>query len=120
MFDTADLDAFTDRLLNGATPYKTKPDGLETIATARKWLTCGQPEIVRLILDGRLESVGRLEGVEGFAAVLVDPLEVAPLVRGEELGGITANDIVADLGIHFAGVVEMLEVHLPTVERMHP
>ncbi|MBL8597774.1 MAG: TniQ family protein [Devosia sp.] len=120
LFDTADLDAFIDRLLNVATPYKTKPDGLETIATARKWLICAQPEIVKLILDGRLKSVGKLEDEVGFAAVLVDPLEVAPLVRGKELGGIVVVDIVADLGIHFAGVMEMLEVHLPTVERMHP
>ena len=120
LFDTADLDAFVERLLNGATPHKTKPDEMETIAKARMKASCSQPAIVKLILDGRLKSVGRLEGEGGFAAVLVDPLEVAPLVRGEELGGTTANDIVGDLGIHFAGVVEILEVHLPTVERMHP
>ena len=41
--------------------------------------------------------------------MLLDPLEVAPLVRGEELGGLVVVDIVADLGIHFAGVVEMLK-----------
>lgn len=120
LFDTADLDGFVGKLLDGATPYKVKPDGLETLATTRMKCGCGQPEIVRLILDGALRSVGRLETVQGYASVLVDPAEVAPLVRGRDLGGVTANDIVGDLGVPYAGVVDMLEVHLPTVERMHP
>lgn len=120
LFDTVDLDSLVERMFAEAVPYRTKPDHLETIATARMKCGCGQPEIVQLILDGKLKSVGRIETVPGYASVLVDPVEVAPLVRGEELGGITPTNIVPDLGVHHAGVVAMLDVHLPTVERMHP
>lgn len=120
LFDTADLDAFLEQLLERAVSYATKPDHLETLANARMRCVCGQPEIVKLILNGTLQSVGRLESVQGYASVLVDPNEVTPLVRGKELGGISPSDIISDLGIHNAGVVAMLDVHLPTVERMHP
>jgi hypothetical protein len=120
LFDTAELDQFIASLIDRATPYATKPANLETIATARMRCICGQPEIVQLIQAGKLRSVGRLESETGYSSILVDPAEVAPLVKRGELGGMVAADIVADLGVPWSGLVQMLDVQLPTVRRMHP
>lgn len=120
LFDTADLDAFIAGLLAKAVPHAAKPAGLETIATARMKVGCSQPEIVKLIQAGRLTTVGRLETESGYVSVLVDPVELVPLVRGAELGGIIVTHIAADLGIPHAGLVKMLNVHLPTEWRRHP
>jgi hypothetical protein len=120
LFDKADLDAFVEGLLAKAVPYSTKPAGLETISAARMKMICSHPDIVKLIQSGKLTKVGRLENEWGYAAVLVDHAEIAPLVRGAELGGIVVTYIAADLGIPHAGMVKMLDVHLPTQRRMHP
>jgi hypothetical protein len=120
LFDTEALDRFIAALMANCVTYDTKPADLETIATARMKVGCSQAEIVELILQGRLKRLGKLGGVAGYASVLVDPAEVAPLVRGEELGGIVVTHITTDLGIPHAGLVKMLDKQLPTSWRMHP
>lgn len=53
-------------------------------------------EIVHLILAGFLENVARLNGVEGYGAILVEPSEVR-LAKARHLPGISASDAFARL-----------------------
>ncbi|WP_271576663.1 hypothetical protein [Bradyrhizobium sp. CCBAU 11361] len=62
LFAPEDLDAFLDRLLDGAVPVVAAGGSLVDIPTAAKAACCGSVEIVQAILDGRLTRKARLAG----------------------------------------------------------
>lgn len=92
-FAPEDLDAFLDRLLDGALLVKVAGDGQVSIPDAAKLACCSSEEIVRLILDGKLAREWRLTGERGYLSVLVDIEEVRALVRGPEIDGLTGVEI---------------------------
>jgi TniQ len=92
-FSPADLDAFLDRLLDGAAPVKSASDARVSIPDAARLACCTSEEIVRLILDGRLSRKWRLTSERGYLSVLVDVEEVRALVRGPDHGGLTGLEI---------------------------
>ena len=81
-FAPEDLDAFLERLLDGAAPVKSASDARVSIPDAARLACCTSEEIVRLILDGRLARKWRLTSERGYMSVLVDVEEVRALVRG--------------------------------------
>jgi hypothetical protein len=120
LFDPVDLDQFMARMVGGAEPYEKAPEDMVSIAKARMKVGCSQTEIVRLVLDRRLTKLGTLNGRSGYASLLVAPDEIRPLVHTGHLGGIVITDIAKDFGIPHAGLVQLLDLQLPTEHRMHP
>jgi hypothetical protein len=92
-FAPEDLDAFLDRLLDGAVPVKAARKGQVDIPGAVKFASCSSEEVVRLVLDGKLTRKWRLTSERGYMSLLLDIEEVRALVRGPEIDGFTVLQI---------------------------
>lgn len=107
-FDTASLDDFLERLLKNATPVREVEDHFHTIPKAAKRACCSGMEIVRLVLDGRLNNLGRDPEVQGYLSLLVDVDELRPLVQlKSEPEGVSLRDAERRIGTSTA-VIEAL------------
>jgi hypothetical protein len=91
----ADLDYFRRRLLDGAHPVRKPKSGHATIPAAAKRACCSAAAIVRLILDRKLDWVGRQVGIGGYLSALVDVDEIRANVRGEDHGGLTPRQVAS-------------------------
>lgn len=92
-FAPEDLDAFLDRLLYGAKPTKIVGRGRANIPNTAKFACCASEEVVRLILDRKVQRKWRLTSERGYMSVLVDVEEIRALVRGPDHGGYTSLQI---------------------------
>jgi len=120
-FAKAHLDDFLARLFDGAIEVAAPQPPIYPIQEATKRATCGAGEILRLILDRKLQWVGRLASTPGYAALLVDADEIKRHVRGPALDGLTAE--MMHLEMHTtARVVNALVAagHLPTKRVINP
>lgn len=120
-FALEDLDAFLDRLLDGALPVKAAGDGQVSIPDGAKLACCASGEIVRLILDGRLFRKSRLTSERGYMSVLVDIEEVGALVRGPDHGGLTGLEIKDRLSATAKVAAALIKHgHLKTITVINP
>ncbi|MEP2707633.1 MAG: hypothetical protein ABJQ71_19760 [Roseibium sp.] len=60
---------------------------------AAKMANCATPEIVQLILEGRLNTIQTDPELTGFLSVLVDPDEIKLHVRREDHGGYSLREV---------------------------
>ena len=117
----ADLDAFLERLLDGAHAVVTPNAGQVDIPAAAKRACCSAAEIVRFVLDKKLKWVGRQAGVEGYLSVLVDLEEIRGLVRGEDHGGLTPYQVACTLGVTDRVARALIKHgHFATVSTVNP
>jgi hypothetical protein len=105
-FDPAELDRFLARLTSNATP---KTDGLTPISRAAKRANCSQMEVVDLLVNDRLTTVGLNPASSGYAAVHVDLEEVRQKVRGPEHGGIKLRDVERRMSWSTSVVKKLIE-----------
>lgn len=103
-FDTRDLDDFLAQLTAKAEPRSTHAEPVYRIPEAAKRTNCSAMEIVRTILDGRLEWVGQIAGERGYMSILVDLVEVRELVRGDHGDNVTLTVVQSSLRTTFAVV----------------
>jgi hypothetical protein len=106
-FDTRDLDDFLARLTAKAEPLPTHAEPIYRIPEAAKRTNCTAAEIVRAILDDKMEWVGQVAGESGYMSVLVDLSEVRGLFRGEHGDNLPLAHVQSTLKTTF-GVVEHL------------
>ncbi|OKO80965.1 TniQ family protein [Bradyrhizobium sp. AS23.2] len=92
-FAPEDLDAFLASLLDSARLVATAGDGQVTIPQAAKLAFCMSEDIVRLVLDGKLQRKWRIASERGYMSLLLDLDEVRALVRGPDHGGLTCLQI---------------------------
>jgi TniQ len=120
-FTPEDLDAFLDRLLDGAKPAKVAKAGQVNIPEAARLAFCMSEEVVRLILDGKLARKWRLRGERGYMSVLVDVDEVRSLVRGPDKGGFTGMEIKDKLSTTAKVAAALIKHgHLATITVVNP
>ncbi|MDX3808172.1 TniQ family protein [Bosea thiooxidans] len=121
VFARRDVDDFLDRLLRRADPALNVSEGMLDIATAAKRSCCNSMEIVRGILDGDLQRIGRATDVSGYSAVLVDLDEVRAHVRGQELDGLTVDKAYRALKINPNAMKALIERGIiPITIQRHP
>lgn len=118
--DAEKVASLMSRLRTAAPPVPVLPEGMVDLATAAQAANALEVEIVRLILGGHLERVVCLDGVDGCAAIHVDPEEVAPEIA-RVMTGISPTEAFDRLHVSPASGWELAdypseEVHLPTVE----
>jgi hypothetical protein len=120
-FAPADLDAFLDRLLDGAKPVKAARAGQVNIPEAAGRAFCMSEEVVRLILDGKLTRKWRLIGERGYMSVLVGVEEVRALVRGPDHGGLTREALKDKLSTTAKVAAALIKHgHLKTIIVVNP
>jgi hypothetical protein len=86
-----DLDAFMTSLHSPATAAVT--EGMVPIPAAAKRTNCSAVEIVELITSRRLTKVALDANERGYMAILVDPAEIAPLVRLPDHGCLSMREV---------------------------
>ncbi len=94
----ADLDEFLGRLLDGAHAVGKPKLSQVSIPVAAKRACCSAAEIIRLILDHKLNWVSKANGERGYLSVLVDVDEIRAKVRGADHGGLTPRQAATRLG----------------------
>ena len=94
----ADLDEFLRRLLAGAHAVGKATPGQMSIPAAAKRACCSAADIIRLILDHRLNWIGRATSERGYLSARVDVDEVRAKVRGTNHGGLTLREVANRLG----------------------
>ena len=121
LFVPADLDRFMARLLAEATSVAKASEGMATIPTTAKRANCSAMEIVRLILDRKLKKIACRAGTRGYASLLVDVEEVRERVRKPRPPGMTAREVMTELGTFHAVVRALLDHgNLPSRRAIHP
>jgi len=120
-FSRAELDAFLARLLNGAVPIDSVAQGQANIPDAGRQACCSAPEIINLILDGRLRWVGRLRSATGYLSVIVNVDEVRALIRLPDHGGLSLREVERRIQTSTMAVKALIrEGHLPAQEAINP
>lgn len=80
-FYQPDLQAFLDRLSDGALRTGRAGGDICTIDTATRKANCSGPDIVRLMLDGKLRAVGRLTDEIRLDSLLISARSAARLLQ---------------------------------------
>ncbi|RXF67952.1 DNA-binding protein [Hansschlegelia zhihuaiae] len=116
-----DLDAFLLQLTRAADERYSDDPSLMNISAAQKRVFCGAEAIVRLILEGKLQRVGKRIGVEGYNSVLVDPREVEALVLTRDRDLLSVKEAAAMMRAPVNSVHALIEQKiLPAVDGRHP
>ena len=116
-----DLDDFLARLTLGAQRVNRPTNRQATIPSAAKQACCSAADIVRLILEKRLGWVGRLKGVCGYNAVLINVDQVKAAVRGPGHGGLPLRTVSQKLGTTDRVVTALIDgKHLATFTARNP
>lgn len=120
-FSRRKLDNFMEAMCAGSAPTPQVSDRLMQIPAASKRACCSAAEVVRLILDGRLEHKGILTAEKGYMAILVDPDEIKHHVRGGHHDGVSLRNAEKQLGVS-TRVLTALIAHgyLPSREAINP
>jgi len=109
-FPTKDLDAFLARLMQDAIPVATAGEGQFDIPAAAKHANCSATEIVRRIIDRKLDWVGRLTTRDKYMSVLVDLQEIKAKTQNlQPLNGLTAQQVQQALKTTHAVVRALIE-----------
>ncbi|TIR76346.1 MAG: hypothetical protein E5X15_18255 [Mesorhizobium sp.] len=120
-FRKADLDEFLERLLRKADPALSGDPAFETLLKAAKRCCCPVMAVVRLVLDGKLERVGRNPAERGFLSVLVDPGELREKTKLADHGGLSLRDVEHGLKASTDVVKALIERgHLPARTATNP
>lgn len=106
----ADIEAFLRRLLAGARTVRTPTRNQKSIAKAARSACCTSTEVVRLILDGKLNWVGRLAGKRGYMSILVDSEEIRANTKGPGHGGVTKGQMCKRLHTQAHVVRGLIEI----------
>lgn len=108
------LKRFRDQLLRGAVPVKqTRPSQVDLQTAARK-VVCSTGEIIHLIIDGKLDFVGCLNGRRAIRYLVVDAAEVLSKLNTEVVEGIPKSELKKLLGVNDSVVKWLIdEGYLP-------
>jgi hypothetical protein len=89
-YAVADLDEFLIKLGVRSPVGNKKP--LRNIPATAKQCCRSAADVIRLILDGKLET-WRVPGVEGYLSVLVDPDKAAKALHGARANGVSLREV---------------------------
>lgn len=124
LWDVRAARGFVDALLAGAVPIYAPMHDWCDIAAAAQRLKIRPGEIVGMIERRRQARVGRHQGRDGSAAVLVDRAEVERLLdrpEAPEAKGLSIDFFAKTAGIRPAAAMRLVRGgHIPTTEDVNP
>ncbi|WP_189350028.1 TniQ family protein [Mesorhizobium sp. M1E.F.Ca.ET.045.02.1.1] len=129
-FSKVEVERLRERLFDGAQEVSEPTERQVDITDARRAATCTIPDILDMIINGKLAWKGRLAGRHDYMALLLDADEVTRLVRSD---GMRTNLTKAEAegflpGTHErvvsrlidAGYLTLVEEFSPDARRMIP
>ena len=114
-FAKGDLDRFLFDLLGSTTSALRGSPGMMPINAAARRLRCSTMDIVRLVIDGQLDRLGRDDDSEGYMAVLVDIGEVTRALGHSSW--ITMSNLEAALSLPRESILALSAAGLLAIER---
>jgi hypothetical protein len=96
--DSDQVTAFLEALRWAARPVPATPEAFVPIAKAAEKAKVPCIDIVHMLLAGFLETAVRLEIVDGYAAIHVDPEEVKAVMKSR-MPGLSASAVVDNLAL---------------------
>ena len=106
--ERVDLDAFLRDLARGAAERSEALAGEGTLVQAARSARRSLAEVTRLVIDGRLDWIGRWADDSGFSAVLVRLAEVREHLNGGMVPGPTVIETSRRLRIGYKGVTTLV------------
>lgn len=120
LFLRQELDEYLARLSAMATPLSEQDDGFLRIGKAAQRAKCPPMTILRLLLDGRLQSVRLDPTRRGISAIMVDALEVRS-VMSAPAQLLTTRGVRMELGCCREVATALVKSKiLPSSKRLHP
>lgn len=107
-FSSEETDVLLSRMMAGARPVENFSQEMVDIPTACRKLVCGAAEIIQLLIDQRIQSLGKVNDEVGYLSLRVDVVEVAPLLGGVGVEGLTKADIKSLLGVNDPGIKHLI------------
>lgn len=115
-----ELDALLASVLSGASPVAPGTDRGLSLAETALAIKSSVHEITGLIINRRLQWVGSSTDSYGFASILVDPDEVAEVLRQSHPKLLTAEAAAARLNLSDAAVRYVIGKLLAATTMKHP
>ncbi|MCL6285737.1 TniQ family protein [Ruegeria sp. 2012CJ41-6] len=112
------LDDFLEALFAGTNWVPDAQDGTATIDLATRKANCTVPDIVRLLLEGKLTATGRLTRKFELNALLVQIDALNAALRRLEPNGYTLSKTCKILHIDFTTLKHLIELGFFSLERM--
>lgn len=122
-FSKAEVDKLMQRLFEGAEVVRTPLSRQLPVQEARLVACATNPQILAMIMEGKLKWKGRLEGVSDYMGLLLDADEVKRLVRSSGTkSGLTkleAKKLIPGMGRDSVGKF-IRDGQLETIEEFNP
>jgi hypothetical protein len=112
----ADLDGLLERLRAGVCAPHDPCAGRVTMPVAIKKANCSFSDILRLILDGKLQQAAIDPGATGMEAIVLDVEEIRELTRLVDHGGLGAVEASEVLGLQPKVVEQLTKAGFITAE----
>ncbi|MCF3595737.1 TniQ family protein [Rhodobacteraceae bacterium LMO-12] len=114
--DADEVNGLLKRIQSEANPVRQLAEGMVDIGTAAMKSKAPAIQIVHLILGGFLSKAVRLHGLDGFAAIYVDPVETKSVVS-DVMDGLSPAEAFGRIRVPVASGWELVkEGLLPAVE----
>lgn len=121
VYALADIDKFVGALLARSVPVDQTTADQMSIVDATRHACCSVVDVMRGILNGELNWVGRLTNASGYAAIVVNIEELRTKVRGKELGGLPLGSAAEEIGISTVAWQRLIKLErLPTRTEINP
>lgn len=121
VYALADIDKFVGALLARSVPVEQATANQMSIVDATRHACCSVVSVMRSILNGELNWVGRLTNVSGYAAIVVNIEELRTRVRGKELSGLPLGSAAEEIGISMVAWQKVIKLErLPTRTEINP
>ena len=108
IYDPHDADSLLTDLARDSVAVSQPTERRVGISAATKRANCGLIETVKLMLAGELTWIGRLDGEQGFRALLLDADELRAKVALPPMEGIVPSSLCKKLGIRGSAIQEMI------------
>jgi hypothetical protein len=119
-YDAVQLQALLDQVFADTKVMKAVPTGLSTLPAATRQAKCSTPDIIRLILSGRLKAAGRLGRPLILNNMLVSQVELLQAFPKLPRNGYTKTELCQKWSIAMPAINRLIEVgHLSQVWMKH-
>lgn len=102
-------DKLFSQMMRDAVPIEHFVQEMVDIPTACRKLVCGAAEIIQLLKDRKIRSLGKIENEHGYMSLRIDVSEVGPLLGGVGVTGYTKADLKYLLGVNDPAIKYLIE-----------
>lgn len=108
-FSAEEADSLLSRMMDNARPAGNFSQEMVDIPTACRKLVCGAAEIIQLIIDQRIQSLGKVNSENGYLSLRINVEEATPLLGDVGMAGHSKAKLKQLLSINDTAVKFLIE-----------